>query len=444
MASPSTRLVRIPFYLLAVAATLLATALAGCTSPGIVIPFVGKSETSSLGSRSAIARAKKKASSSPDVARHPGRYPLAQVQKNSLQRLADRVSHKSDSEATYPGAKTVKKISSSLRHAAASLTPAPKVVPADDPTRLASKTDSLSPQVFVTSARLLEHQGDSAEAAAQYRKALEIAPEDRSALIGYARLEHRLGNLQEAVQLYGRAIDNAPNDAVALNDLGLCLARMGRIDESISTLARAVQAQPASPRYRNNISSLLVEVGRIDEALANLQPVHGLAKAHYNVGYLLKQRGKNQQAMQQFAMAIQVDPTLEEAQAMLTQLGGNPAPMASRRQTPYRATAVGSTPASPSTPAGQRPPTSYGRAASYQAPATPTAPPPGSIAPGPAPRPNFLQQPRETIGPFGYDPVSANRTPQPTPTGRKPVLRIPQPRVAGPSANAPLPPTPSW
>jgi hypothetical protein len=47
------------------------------------------------------------------------------------------------------------------------------------------------------------------------------------------------------------------------------------------------------------------------------------AVAHYNVGYLLHQKGQNAEATRHFQQALAIDPALAPAREMLAQLGGN-------------------------------------------------------------------------------------------------------------------------
>jgi tetratricopeptide (TPR) repeat protein len=372
--------------------------LGGCASSGWLPPLKGKSET--------IAASDAAFSVSGSVPRNA----LAPAQPRSSQAQAAKLAQEFDQgkkAATYPGAKTAKKITSVFGQVADSLTPDPRVIPAKDPTRLSSDPGPLGSELYVSSARLLEHQGKNEQAATNYRKALEADPRCRDALIGYARLEHRTGNLAEAVRLYRLALENEPRDATALNDLGLCLARQGQLDQAIATTSRAVQVDPSSVRYRNNLATLLIDARRPDEALAHLEQAHGRAKALHNVGYLLKQRGEPQLAMRYLAKAIEVDPTLDASRNMLAEMsratpvrpsGDGPARWAARQESPATAR--------PETRLGTRPTHSWNRPASYQAEVAPEPPDvltQGDGTPMP-PSPQYVPQSRLRVGPFGYEP----------------------------------------
>ena len=107
-----------------------------------------------------------------------------------------------------------------------------------------------------------------------------------------------------------------------MNDLGLCYAKQGKLDAAVEVLERAVLHSPTSIRYRNNLASILVNTGRADAALQQLTSVHGVAVAHYNVGFLLAKRGEAELARQHLTLALHANPQLEPARQFLAQLGG--------------------------------------------------------------------------------------------------------------------------
>jgi tetratricopeptide (TPR) repeat protein len=173
---------------------------------------------------------------------------------------------------------------------------------------------------FVSLARVHEQTGSYDRAIEQYNKALAIDPDFAPALVGYAHVLDRQGQKVKATEYYVRAFKAHPEDASVANDLGLCFARQGKFDQAIEYLDKAVKLQPDRELYRNNIATVLVEVGRVDQAVKQIAAVYGDPIAHYNVGVLLTQRGKQQAAVEQFTAAVQQDPGLTEARDWLDQL----------------------------------------------------------------------------------------------------------------------------
>jgi cytochrome c-type biogenesis protein CcmH/NrfG len=204
---------------------------------------------------------------------------------------------------------------------AAAFATKPKVESAD-PTSLTSKTGKLGPDVYVARGRLYESQDKPIEAIANYEKALSVAPNDVGALVSLARLHDRRGNSAKAVEIYHKALKAHPKSALVHNDLGLCYARQKQFQRATESLNKAIALQPGNPKYRNNMATVMVELGRTDEAYKQLAAVNGEAVAHFNLAYLLDQKGQSGPAVQQLQLAIAKDPTLAPAQEMLAQLTG--------------------------------------------------------------------------------------------------------------------------
>ncbi|MCI0359431.1 MAG: tetratricopeptide repeat protein [Planctomycetaceae bacterium] len=208
---------------------------------------------------------------------------------------------------------------------AAAFTPTPKVE-TDDPTSLTSKTGKVGPDVHINLGRVYESQNKTAEAIAQYEKALAMRPNDLTALVSLARLHDRQGNATKSVELYQRALKSNPKSGLVHNDLGLCYARQKQWQRATESLSKAVEVHPTNPKYRNNLASVMVEMGRTDEALKQLAAVNSEAIAHYNLAYLLQQKGQSSLAVMHLQQAVNRDPTLGPAHEMLAELMGTSNP----------------------------------------------------------------------------------------------------------------------
>lgn len=189
-----------------------------------------------------------------------------------------------------------------------------------DPTSLATKTPPPTADDYVKLGETCDRDGDVESARQHYHKALDMEPHHLGALLGLGRLFDRQGQLDRATAHYAEATNFHPSSATAFNDLGLCLARQGRYNEAITALHRAIEINPDKTLYRNNIATVLVAEGRIDEALAHLTDAHGPAVAHYNIGYLLNKQGRRDQALQQFQLALQAEPSMAPAREWIEAL----------------------------------------------------------------------------------------------------------------------------
>jgi Tfp pilus assembly protein PilF len=166
-------------------------------------------------------------------------------------------------------------------------------------------------------ARLLEQKGKLADAEQQYRKALNLSPDYLGALLGYALLKDRMNKPQEALELFRKAAKAHPKHPSIYNNLGLFYNRHGMLREGARQLKRAIALAPDRVNYRSNIAVVLVKMGQNREALEHLRAVHSEAVAHYNLGYLLMEKGEKQAAAQNLATALRRDPSLVQAKQLL-------------------------------------------------------------------------------------------------------------------------------
>ncbi|MCE9547160.1 MAG: tetratricopeptide repeat protein [Planctomycetia bacterium] len=205
------------------------------------------------------------------------------------------------------------------------VTPTPKPAQEDDPTSLSSTMGKVTPELHITMAEMQEKSGNPVDAKKHYEMALKQSPHHMGALLGMGHLLDRQGKMTEAAEKYQMACKFHPKEARPYNDLGLCYFRQHKLPEAAKSLTKAVDLDPQKVLYRNNLATVLTEMGRTDDALKQLAAVHGEAKAHYNLGYLLYQKGNRPEAAKQFAAAAQADPSLVAARRWSEQLAAAPA-----------------------------------------------------------------------------------------------------------------------
>jgi Tfp pilus assembly protein PilF len=218
--------------------------------------------------------------------------------------------------------------SKSTTAAAAALTGKKAIEPEDDPVSLNKVPKKIGAEVYVGAARLLENTGKFAEAEDKYREALRVAPTDLNAMVGLARLYDRQGQGSKAVEMYQKAGQAHPTSGLVFNDLGLCYRRQRQLDKSMAAFGKAVELVPDNAKYRNNYAAALVDAGKINEAYEQLSATGSAAVAHFNLAYLLQQKGNRPEAVRHLQEAVSIDPSLTPAREMLAQLGTS-APAAS-------------------------------------------------------------------------------------------------------------------
>ena len=112
-----------------------------------------------------------------------------------------------------------------------------------------------------------EQAGDWAAAEPDLRRALELAPDEPTALnyLGYALLD-RGRDLDAAQALIARASALRPDDGFITDSLGWAQFRLGQFDAAVTTLERAVAAEPGDPTINEHLGDAYWRAGRRIEA----------------------------------------------------------------------------------------------------------------------------------------------------------------------------------
>jgi tetratricopeptide (TPR) repeat protein len=211
---------------------------------------------------------------------------------------------------------------------------------------VAAALSSQSPGVYNNLGVALTHLGAPAEAAAAYRRAIDLQPEMAEAhsnlgdaLASQGKTAEAIGELREAIRLksnyfeahfnlanvltqgqrfeeavseYAKALQIQPNAALAQSNLGIALVRQGKTDEAIAAFRKAIKMDPAYPQAYCNLGSALSDNGANEEAIPKLQEAIRLKPdytfAHLNLGTALWRTGKLDEAATSFRAASRLKP----------------------------------------------------------------------------------------------------------------------------------------
>jgi tetratricopeptide (TPR) repeat protein len=168
--------------------------------------------------------------------------------------------------------------------------------------------------------KLMEEVGNTAEARKNYIAAAELQPKNVEALLGLARLDQMCGNLEQAEKQYRQAIKLEPNSGLANFSLGQFYASQKRWDESAEALTKAMLSEPEQIEFRYALAVALVHRGDVDAALPHFIRTIGDAEAHYNVGLILQEENRLEEAERHFLLAVTKKPELTAAQSWLTRI----------------------------------------------------------------------------------------------------------------------------
>jgi len=167
----------------------------------------------------------------------------------------------------------------------------------------------------------MEARNRLTEAAALYRQAIDLSPQDAAAHCNLGDVLLKLNRLDEAIACYGRTTSLNPNLAEAYSNRSLALDSLGRSDEAIADSLRALQLKPrmfqaldAMGNFRRRQKQYADAIRYFRQAL-QVQP--SSAKVHHDLGMAFIGQGEFEQACQEWRKAIQCDPSMVSAYANL-------------------------------------------------------------------------------------------------------------------------------
>jgi tetratricopeptide (TPR) repeat protein len=203
------------------------------------------------------------------------------------------------------------------------------------------------------------------EARKSYQEALKRDAKCVAAYQGLGRLYVLTDQYGKAVEQYQKALKKAPKDGSIWFDLGMCYKHMQEWDKALDAIRKAADLDPENRDYANALAVLLARAGRYQESLDCFSRVSGPAMAQYKLGCTLRYLNQPELSRKCLEAALQENPQLGQAQAVLSELDGDqgirpvgytepqPAP-ADNPETPFPS--GGETPPLRPQPAGENPP----------------------------------------------------------------------------------------
>lgn len=142
------------------------------------------------------------------------------------------------------------------------------------------------------------------------QKALELDPQLAGAHVLLAETYQRLWNWSESGKEYKRALDLQPNDARAMRGLAVWLLCQGRTEEGVAWIQRAREVDPMNLDGLVGDGFNLFLARRYDEAIQILRSATAvqpdIAIAHWFLGYNLIAKGQPEQAIPELQKALQL------------------------------------------------------------------------------------------------------------------------------------------
>lgn len=132
--------------------------------------------------------------------------------------------------------------------------------------RLALDTDSSFRPARISLARALNTNSEYADARDEAYRLIESDPDDAEAWVAVGVAQRGLGEVDAAEAAYHRAIQIRPGYGAAHHNLGALLAQLSRSDEALAALDLAAEAGVRGPEIAHNRSAALGALYRFEEA----------------------------------------------------------------------------------------------------------------------------------------------------------------------------------
>jgi Flp pilus assembly protein TadD len=144
----------------------------------------------------------------------------------------------------------------------------------------------------------------------EYKKYLQMRPDDADVRSDLGMILNQLGRFDEAVHEYKKYLQIKPNNPNVLNDIGVALSQQGKFEEAIEYLSKSLEIKPDFSPAHTNLGYILMLQRRYDEAEIHLAEAVRLepdtALPHHYLGQIYSQKRKIDKAVQHFEQAIRI------------------------------------------------------------------------------------------------------------------------------------------
>ena len=190
--------------------------------------------------------------------------------------------------------------------------------------KAAKKELKAADKTMLSLARWSEERDDLEEAQRRYRDLVADNPDNVEARTGAARVEFKSGRKLEAEKILQATVRKFPESSEAWIETGRLYAQMQQWSKATSSFQRAIEIDGEDRTARYEMGIALAHNDQLDEAVTHLTIAGGESAALYNIGYILHQSGRNDEAATWFRRSLNSQPdeiTLRSAAQMLTALG---------------------------------------------------------------------------------------------------------------------------
>ena len=182
------------------------------------------------------------------------------------------------------------------------------------------KDPPITAETHFAAGQLAESQDQPQRAIEQYKAALKVDPKYLSAMFRLGELYTQSRMFPDAIAAWERYITATNGAAAGYNNLAFTYEMARQPREAEAAYKRGIAKDPKDQPCRINYGLMLARQNRIAEATEQLGAVLKPAEVHYNLGSVFQQQGKNEQAIREYQMALQLDSGLTDAKTRLSEL----------------------------------------------------------------------------------------------------------------------------
>ncbi len=166
--------------------------------------------------------------------------------------------------------------------------------------------------------------GDHGTAAGHYEAALRAEPDHVGALLNIGHCYLETGRLEAAAQAYGKAVEKQPSLSSAHSGIGMVRQRQGDTAAAEAAFRAAIAAAAGRDAMAHaNLAGLLRDRGRYDDAIDQFRAalaIHPTPGFHAGLATVLERAHRLAEAEQAVEAALALDPAQPEARLTLAKL----------------------------------------------------------------------------------------------------------------------------
>lgn len=185
---------------------------------------------------------------------------------------------------------------------------------------------------YLTISSLYTQAGRGREAIEAARKALALAPPERTdlqtaALITLSSAQDRAGDMAGSEESLRRVLAKEPDNATALNNLGYFLVeRNERLNEALDLIQRAVRAEPTNSSFLDSLGWVYFKLGQLENAERHLKEAARRnatsSTIHEHLGDLYYRQGKVELARAAWQKALSLSLEVDKTARLKAKLNG--------------------------------------------------------------------------------------------------------------------------